>query len=240
MVTSRLWPNVILFHYFHPLYFHNRLTSSKLKYNLVSTCANSFEKHFIYARRLLNTRKLLILIFLSSFVQRNLFKLCFCCLCKRIFEITSYIFLLQTEQFFYLKNNKGKEGTKQNTSVCGITFFPRVCTTKILIDWLVHLYPSITIKQPCAMLWTNPHPLRSWPFPKLSSRRFDFFPRKFAACSKPPSRDNYRKVSYPRVQQRDQNAGWIHDYAIRVVVKTTSLPSRPHCRLSATLRRVKC
>ena len=142
MVTSRHWPNVILFHYFHPLYFHNRLTSSKLKYNLVSTCANSVEKHFIYARRLLNTRKLLILLFLSSFVQHNRFKLCFCCLGKRIFEITGYIFLLQTEQFFYLKNNKGKEGSKQNISVCGITFFPRVCTTKILIDWCIFILLS--------------------------------------------------------------------------------------------------
>ena len=28
-----------------------------------------------------------------------------------------------------------------------------------------------------------------------------------AACSKPPSRDNYGKVSYPKTQQRDQSAG---------------------------------
>ena len=36
---------------------------------------------------------------------------------------------------------------------------------------------------------------------------FDFFPHKFAACSKPLNRDNYRKASYPRMQQRDQGAG---------------------------------
>ena len=72
-----------------------------------------------------------------------------------------------------------------------------------LIDWLVHLYPPITRKRQCAMFWTNPHPLRSWPFSKLSCWCFDFFPRKFAACSKPPSRDNHRKASYPRTQQRD-------------------------------------
>ena len=100
-----------------------------------------------------------------------------------------------------------------------------------LIDWLVHLYPPITRKRRCAMLWTNPHPLRSWPFSKLSCWHFDFFPRKFAACSKPPSRDNYRKASYPRTQQRDQGAGWTHDPAIRVVVITTPLPIRPRCRL---------
>ena len=96
-----------------------------------------------------------------------------------------------------------------------------------LIDWLVHLYPPITRKRRCAMFWTNPHPLRSWPCSKLSYWRFDFFPRKFAACLKPPSRDNHRKASYPRTQQRDQGAGWTHDPAIRVVVKTTPLPIRP-------------
>ena len=90
----------------------------------------------------------------------------------------------------------------------------------MIIDWLVHLYPPITRKRRCAVFRTNPHPLRSWPFSKLSCWRFDFFPRKFAACSKPPSRDNYRKASYPRTQQRDQGASWTHDPAIRVVVKT--------------------
>ena len=37
---------------------------------------------------------------------------------------------------------------------------------------------------------------------------FDFFPLKFATFSKPPSRDNYCKASYPRTQQRHQGAGW--------------------------------
>ena len=90
--------------------------------------------------------------------------------------------------------------------------------SKLIDDWLVHLYPPIARKRRCAMFWMNPHPLRSWPFSKLSCWRFNFFPRKFAACSKPPSRDNYRKASYPRTQQRDQGAGWTHDPAIRVVV----------------------
>ena len=35
---------------------------------------------------------------------------------------------------------------------------------------------------------------------------FEFLSTKFAACSKPPSRDNY-KTSYPRAQQRDEGAG---------------------------------
>ena len=48
---------------------------------------------------------------------------------------------------------------------------------------------------------------------------FDFFPHKFAACSKPPSRDNHCKASYPRTQQRDQGADWTHDHAIRVGLK---------------------
>ena len=37
--------------------------------------------------------------------------------------------------------------------------------------WLVYLYPPITKKRQCAMLWTNPHPLSSWPF---SGWRFTF------------------------------------------------------------------
>ena len=69
-------------------------------------------------------------------------------------------------------------------------------------------------------------------FHKLSCWPFDFFPRKFTVSSKPPSRDNYRKASYPRTQQRDQGAGGTHNPAIRVVVKTTPLPIRPRCRLN--------
>ena len=36
---------------------------------------------------------------------------------------------------------------------------------------------------------------------------FELFSTEFAACSKPPSRDNHRKASYPRTQQRDQGVG---------------------------------
>ena len=36
---------------------------------------------------------------------------------------------------------------------------------------------------------------------------FEFFSTEFAACSKPQNRDNHRKASYPRAQQRDQGAG---------------------------------
>ena len=68
-------------------------------------------------------------------------------------------------------------------------------------------------------------------FPSFPVDVFDFFPRKFAACSKPPSRDNYRKASYSRTQQRDQGADWTLDPAIRVVVKMTPLLIRPRCRL---------
>ena len=37
--------------------------------------------------------------------------------------------------------------------------------------WLVYLHPPITKKRRCTMLWTNPHPLSSWPF---SGWRFTF------------------------------------------------------------------
>ena len=55
---------------------------------------------------------------------------------------------------------------------------------------------------------------------------FEFLSTKFAACSKPPSRDNHRKASYPRTQQRD--------HSIWVIVKTTPLPIRPRCRQLST------
>ena len=34
-------------------------------------------------------------------------------------------------------------------------------------------------------------------------------PLNFATCSKPPSGDKYRIVTYPRTQKRDQGASWI-------------------------------
>ena len=72
----------------------------------------------------------------------------------------------------------------------------------ILIDPYIS---SINEEAPVSLLiWTNPpHPLRSRPLTKLF---VDFFPRKFAACFKPASRDNHREESYPRTQQRDQGA----------------------------------
>ena len=36
---------------------------------------------------------------------------------------------------------------------------------------------------------------------------FEYLFSEFAACSKPPSRDNHRKASYLRTQQYDQDAG---------------------------------
>ena len=36
----------------------------------------------------------------------------------------------------------------------------------------------------------------------------EFLSTEFAACSKPPSRDNHSKASYPRTQQRNQGTGW--------------------------------
>ena len=36
---------------------------------------------------------------------------------------------------------------------------------------------------------------------------FEILFNEFAACSKPPSRDDHREASYPRTQQHDQSAG---------------------------------
>ena len=47
--------------------------------------------------------------------------------------------------------------------------------------------------------------IKYWFDSKFSSWLFDFFPSKFAAFSKPPSRNNHRfKVHYPRTQLRDK------------------------------------
>ena len=96
---------------------------------------------------------------------------------------------------------------------------------KWLIDWWIFILFSRG-SNTGAILWSNPHPLRSWQFSTFSSRRLtSIFPRKFAACSKPPSRGNHRKASYPRTLKRDQGGGWTPI----IVVKTTLLPSRPRC-----------
>ena len=43
--------------------------------------------------------------------------------------------------------------------------------------------------------------------PKVPTDFFEFLSTEFAAYSKPPSRDNHRKASYSRMQNRDQVAG---------------------------------
>ena len=50
-------------------------------------------------------------------------------------------------------------------------------------------------------VWRSPHLLRSFRSNVLVNF-FEFLCTEFAACSKPTSRDSYRKASYPRTQQR--------------------------------------
>ena len=49
-----------------------------------------------------------------------------------------------------------------------------------------------------------------WGFPVKNDPLgfFNFFSIEFTACLKPPSKDNQRKASYPKMHQRDQWAGW--------------------------------
>ena len=63
------------------------------------------------------------------------------------------------------------------------------------------LIPRLQERDECASILDESEPYLSFRL------MFDFLPRKFAACSKPPSRDNHRKASYPRTHQRDQGAG---------------------------------
>ena len=46
--------------------------------------------------------------------------------------------------------------------------------------------------------WRNPHMLRSFHRSYVPVDFFEFLSIGFAACTKPPKRDNHRKVSYPR------------------------------------------
>ena len=50
-------------------------------------------------------------------------------------------------------------------------------------------------------------PLRSFQWSNVPVDFFELLSTEFAACSKSQSRDNHRKASYPRTQQRDQDAG---------------------------------
>jgi len=56
------------------------------------------------------------------------------------------------------------------------------------------------------IFWTNPHPLRSCLFSNFPLFLW-LLTIEFAAYSKPPSRENYRKEPYPRTQQRVRR-GW--------------------------------
>ena len=59
---------------------------------------------------------------------------------------------------------------------------------------------------------------------------FEFLPTEFAACSKPPSRDNC-KVSYPKTQEHDQG-GVKPRSSDQDRQKTMLLPIRPHFHLN--------
>ena len=53
------------------------------------------------------------------------------------------------------------------------------------------------------------HLLRSFRRSDVPVDFFGFLSTQFAACSKPPSRGNHRKASYPRTEQRNQSGGGI-------------------------------
>ena len=69
-----------------------------------------------------------------------------------------------------------------------------------------HFYPSITGSD--AFLGTNSHSLGSYPVTKLSSCCMKNCPDNLLLVLVPPSRDKYRKVSYPRTLQHDEGVGW--------------------------------
>ena len=72
--------------------------------------------------------------------------------------------------------------------------------------------------------WRNPHLLRSSQSANVTLDFFKFLSTEFAACSKSPSKDNYRKASYPRMQLQGPGWGLNPDNAIRNVVKRDLYP----------------
>ena len=58
----------------------------------------------------------------------------------------------------------------------------------------------------------NQHLLRSFHWFDFHMNLFEYWicslSIEFAACLKPPSKDNHRKASYARTQHRDQGANW--------------------------------
>ena len=99
--------------------------------------------------------------------------------------------------------NKAKTQLNRSLLVLQFFFF-LLAEEKIrqLIDWCIFIL--LSRESICdAILWRNTHTLWSWPFFHVFWVIFDFFPRKHAAGSKPKSKDNHPKASYPRMQQCD-------------------------------------
>ena len=111
---------------------------------------------------------------------------------------------------------------------------------------VLHIYPPVIEKRQtltigwCAHFslhqilraWRNPHLLRGFWWFNVLVNFFKFLSTEFAACSKPPNRDNHRKASYPKTQQRDQSK-------IKVVVKSDACTTQSRCRLRSCKKRHK-
>ena len=83
---------------------------------------------------------------------------------------------------------------------------PKIVVVVVVDD--AHIYPPVTGQrqtltvgrsanfslQRLLRAWRNPHLLRSFRRSNVSVDFFKFLPTEFAACSKPPSRDNHRQA----------------------------------------------
>ena len=58
-----------------------------------------------------------------------------------------------------------------------------------------------------AVLYSNPHPHRSYPVSKFSDFCLKSCPDDLLLVSVPPSEDKLRKASYPRTLLRDEGGG---------------------------------
>jgi len=107
-------------------------------------------------------------------------------------------------------------------TVCIFLFFNDVvpCCLFCVFVCLFYLYPPVEKATGGAVLWTNPHSLKSCSFssfPVVSL--FDLLTTEIAACSKRPNRDNHRKAPYLRTQQCVR---WECEWTYHAIVITRS------------------
>ena len=85
-----------------------------------------------------------------------------------------------------------------SSAVVVVAFFSITGPSQTLIGQSTHFSLRLLLRD-----WRNPQQLKRFQRFNVPVDFFEFLSTEFAACSKTPSRDNHRKASYPKTQQRD-------------------------------------